>query len=358
MNKRQKIALLIVNLVLIIELILSVSIASRDPENLTPVFLQFFIFLIIPTFIIGRFIVKRLRTKEIEGISVEETLKPHTPFPDKTFPHDIPVRKPESTELKQVKKKVRHIGKIVALFIIILMLSILDSCFARFRQPINLVKILPGMSAQVNGPLEEKVKGIKDLTYVSDTDLVTLSITSVYSGFWFGGNEWSGLLTVSPDIEPGEYRMTVMPKIQVSKKPPVPHHIWVYQDEISLQKSSTSVIKKNTGVSPWLVMAIFFSLSVLGLLTIYIFSTKVEKLREKSGEAEVYWMAAGLAGTAIAFGLGTKQGVKLDDRLSLYNEEGKPVGTVVVQKISETDSIGVIGPDCEIRIGYIVSINK
>lgn len=358
MNKRQKIALLIVNLVLIIELCLAIYLSSRDPENITPVFLQYFIFLIVPTFIISRFIIKRLRTKEPENVTTAEMTKPHAPISAQQYPQEIPLRRPVPRELNQATDKVKRMGKIVALFFIILMLSIFDSCFARFRQPINLVKILPGMSVQVNGPLEQKVKGVQDLTYVCDTDLIHLSLDSVYSGFWFGGNEWNGTLKVSPHIETGEYRLTVMPKIQLSKKPQVVHLIWVYQDEISLQKSSTSIIKQHTGVSPWLVIAIFFPLIVLGLVTVYFFSTKVEHIREKEGEAEVYWMSAGLAGTAIAFGLGTKHGVKMDDRLFLYTGEGKPAGTVSVQKVAETDSIGITGPDCEVRIGYIVSVNK
>lgn len=362
MNNRQKIALLIVNLVLVVELCYSMYLCSKDPENLTSIFFKWFFLVMIPTFIVGRFVVKRLRSKEPEDTSTAEVSEPGVPTDihvEQSYPHEIPLRKPfQADELKRVTKKMKLAGKIAAFFLLLVFVAILDSCFAKFRQPINVVKVLPGNSVVVNGPLDQKVNGVQDLYYESDTDLIQLSIDSLYSGFWFGGIEWSGLLTVSPHIETGTYNFKVMPKIKTSEKPPVAHHVWVYPDETSLRKSSTSFIRRYTGFYPWWAIAVFFPLTVVFIIIVYFISRKNERLMEKGGEAEVFWMRSGLAGKALAFGLGSKHGVKEGDRLFLYDEEGKPAGTVVVHNVYEKDSIGIVGPDCDVRHGYIVSMKK
>lgn len=66
MNFRQKVAVGILDLVIIAEVCFSIYMGSRDPENLTPIFLKNFFVLVIPTLILARVIVKRMRTPEIE----------------------------------------------------------------------------------------------------------------------------------------------------------------------------------------------------------------------------------------------------------------------------------------------------
>lgn len=66
MNLRQKVAVGILDVVIIAEVCFSIYMGSRDPENLTPIFLKTFFILAIPTLIIARIIIKRMRTPEIE----------------------------------------------------------------------------------------------------------------------------------------------------------------------------------------------------------------------------------------------------------------------------------------------------
>lgn len=361
MSTRQKIAIVIFNVVLVFELCLTMYICSKDPENLTSVFLKYFFLMIIPTFIIGRFIIRRLRSREAQETGVTAPPKPDIKPPVYSYEryYHEPDKGPiQSVDFAQASKRRKLAGRIAAFFIIIMFVALLDSCIARFSQPINVMNVLPGTSVEINGPLEEKIKNVQDLTYVCSSDLIQVSLDKVYSGFWFGGTEWSGTLTISPHIEIGEYRLTVMPKVQTSKKPPVTFLIRVYQDEISYRKSSSSFIRRYTGIYPWWVIAVLFPLTVLSFLTVFYLSRKVERLMAKEGEAEVFWMGTGLTGYEIAFGLGTKHGVKPGDRLTLYNEEGRPVGTVEVQKASETDSTGIVGFDSTVRPGYIVSAHK
>lgn len=64
MNFRQKVAVAILDVAIIAEVCIGIYLGSRDPENLTPVFLKSFFVMAIPTLIVGMIIVRRLRTPE------------------------------------------------------------------------------------------------------------------------------------------------------------------------------------------------------------------------------------------------------------------------------------------------------
>jgi hypothetical protein len=369
MNTRQKIALMIVNLLLIVELCLGMYYGSKDPENLTPIFLKFFFGLMIPTFIIGRIIVRRLLRSKVPDVSADMPSSAEAisgpevhpkPYSGLDYYKNVQARvfASQPADLEQATKKRKLAGRVAVFFIIILFISLLDSCVARFSQPMNVVHILRGTSAEINGPLEGKIKDVKEVTYTSSSDLVKLSIDSIYSGFWVGGTEWSGRLTVSPDIEPGDYQLTVKPREQVTQKPPLIFFIKVYKDPLALQKSSTSFIKRYSGVSPWTVMGVVFSLTVLTFLVVFNLSKKIEFLMAKYGDAEVYWIRQNGMMCEIAFALGTKHGIKPGSLLTLFDEKGRPVGDVEVRRVSETDSVAIVGVDSGARPGYIVSSNK
>lgn len=363
LNKRQKIALVVLNVVLIAELGYALYLGHKDPENLTPIFLKYFFLLVIPTFIIGRIVIKRLRTKEPLITAVSEIPKPEIqpfPYPEEAFLHEAPVTlsAAQAAKIEQTTRKRKILGKAAAIFIILLLVSLLDSCFARFRQPMNVLNVLPGTSKKINGPLDEKVKSVQELMYRSSSDAIHLSLDRVYSGFWFGGVEWSGTLSICPDAEPGEYRLIVSAKIRKSEKPPVMFLINVHPDKYALRQSSKSFIMRYFSISPWWAMAFLFSITVLTSLSVFLFSKKLESLMEKVGHAEVYWMMAGVAGIEIAFGLGTKHGVRPGSRLVLFNENRQVVGTVVAHTVRETDSMATVGFDSPVKVGYFVSLTR
>jgi len=66
MNFRQKVAVAVLDVVLIAEVCISLYLGNQEPDRLTPVFLKSFFAMVIPTLIIARIVIKRMRTPEIE----------------------------------------------------------------------------------------------------------------------------------------------------------------------------------------------------------------------------------------------------------------------------------------------------
>lgn len=72
MNIKQKIAIAAIDILILAELCISMYFAVKNPDNFTSVFFKVFLGMLIPTLIISRIIVKRLRSVETkENIQVE-----------------------------------------------------------------------------------------------------------------------------------------------------------------------------------------------------------------------------------------------------------------------------------------------
>lgn len=64
MNTRQKIGVAVLDVLILIEVGISMYWANKTPDLLTPAFVKTFFVLIIPTLILARIVIKRLRTIE------------------------------------------------------------------------------------------------------------------------------------------------------------------------------------------------------------------------------------------------------------------------------------------------------
>ena len=66
MNIQQKAAIAVADMVIVVELCISIFLANRDPDNMTLLFLKSFFLMLIPTLILTRVAFKMLRSKESE----------------------------------------------------------------------------------------------------------------------------------------------------------------------------------------------------------------------------------------------------------------------------------------------------
>lgn len=362
-NIRNIIILVIFNLIILAELVFSLYKASKDPENVTLIFLQYFILLIIPTFIIGRIILKKFfarKIQETQQISSPESEEQKSLYlqlkeREESLTQTEKLQKPPL--IKGILKKRALLGKLGAVLIIIMFISFLDGCANRLLQPMNILNLLPGQSIKVNAPLEKKVSDVKDLSYTSTSDMIKLQFDSIYSGFWFGGTEWRGVLTVDPNIKPGEYKLTIN-IIGIESKRSFVFVVRIHENMTSLQRSSMSLITRAIGISPWVVFV--SSVLLIGLTVIYILklSNKVEYILLQNGQAEVFLVRKGEYITEIAFGLGEKNNVKIGDILNIYNDQGIPIGKVFVKQTTNENSIGIVKSDHNVKPGFVVTLQR
>ncbi len=245
-----------------------------------------------------------------------------------------------------------------ALFCLLASFAIVDGLLAKFQEPVNVFHVLPGDQVAIDGPIPEHIKATEALTYASDAKDLAVSFRDIHPGYFMGGNMWRGRLTVGPNLAPGKYTVTVRPRDYPAKKPGYQFRVVVYPDAISQRSASHSLIKRQTGLAPYLWAAAFLPLIVISLGVVYLLSQRIMALQAEAGLAEIYRVAREEGRFLVTFGLGTAHGVNPGDQVTILDPQGNYVGTAQVEESTDQDSVGLIAIDRDIRPGYLVSREK
>jgi hypothetical protein len=64
MNQRQKLAVLALDLLMLIELAVAIAWASKYPDSFTPVFMKSFFLMLVPTLVAGFYVIRKLKHVE------------------------------------------------------------------------------------------------------------------------------------------------------------------------------------------------------------------------------------------------------------------------------------------------------
>lgn len=67
MNFKQRIVLIVMDMLILIELMFSIYLGYRNQENITIIFLKTYIPAVIVTIIVGRVFIKKLRSQEVNS---------------------------------------------------------------------------------------------------------------------------------------------------------------------------------------------------------------------------------------------------------------------------------------------------
>jgi hypothetical protein len=190
---------------------------------------------------------------------------------------------------------------------------------------------------------------------VTSSDQLKVIFEAIHKGYFLGGDMWRGQLIVGPNISPGEYNLSVLPKRAASSRKAPAFRILVFADAASLQQSSTSLIRRWFGISAFVVAAGCLPGILLAFGAVFLLSGRREALLAATGQAEVYQVTKGDGGYEIRFGLGTAHGMSPGTRIVIYNAEGHQVGTGTVEECNRKISVAQATSDQEIKAGYLVS---
>ena len=243
--------------------------------------------------------------------------------------------------LKQSLRLRKLLGRIGALIVILFFASVLDSCVARFREPLFTVHLLPGGSELVEGQVDHDLRDLSLLRVETSNASVQLKIDRFQSGFWLGGNLWIGAISAAPDAAAGRYDLRVFARNRPPETPLAAFRAIVYSDYAVLRRSFLSVIRRTFDVAPGMVaLACLPPLGlVLGLF--YLLGRSVERLLADQGQAEVFLVKTVPGGIAVYFGLGRRHGVEPGMSVDICSESGQPICAAVVQQVDAENAMAL-----------------
>jgi hypothetical protein len=246
-------------------------------------------------------------------------------------------------------------GRTAALCCMFFFVAAVDGIVSRFAQSADDLRLLPGQSIQVNGPVGEGVRDTQDLEVVSDSEMLGLAFDRIHPGYWTGGLLWQGVLTAGPQVSPGTYSVAVKAGNQPARKALAVFRVRIFGDAAALQQSADSIIQRYTGLPPWWVLVILFPLILISAGAVYLCSQQRERLLKQEGKAEIYRINRKDDEYEVTFALGTGNGIHVGSVLTLLDKNGVPVGRVTVKEAYEGDATAVATPECLPRPGFIVA---
>ncbi|MFZ2448496.1 MAG: hypothetical protein WAW37_19220 [Syntrophobacteraceae bacterium] len=256
--------------------------------------------------------------------------------------------------LEETTRLKNWLAKIAAAFCFLFILCGVDGGVAYLREPLNSLRLLPGESIRLTGPLAPGATLPDHMTFESSSDSVAMSIEEVISGFFLGGQMWRGTLRLAPDAKPGEYLIAVFGKSDLKKVGSNLFQVIVYGDRASYLAASKSLLLRYSGVSAWAWSGGFLGLVLLCCGGLYLLGLKIDRLMADEGEAEVYLVTKDELGFSLYFALGERNGIAKGSRLILMDPKRRPIEEITVESVSETDALARIGPLGTVTPGYLV----
>ena len=259
-----------------------------------------------------------------------------------------------TTDLERITYFKSRTSILAAAFCILAFLCGLEGGIAYLREPFNALRLLPGESVKLTGPLAPGASSTEHMTYESDSENVSILFEEIISGYWLGGKMWRGTIKIDPTLGPGQYVLAVFGKEDQKKVGSNVFQLFVYRDRADYLADSKSLLLKYTGTAAWIYVVGFSVVVLLCCGLLYFLSGKRDRLMAEIGEAEVYHVIRDENGFSVYFGLGERNGIRKGCKLVLMDGNGREVQEVVVEESSETDAYARVGPLVVVRPGYLV----
>lgn len=248
------------------------------------------------------------------------------------------------------------LGRFGALCCLLALAAVLDGIITKFREPFNVLAVLPGESPAINGPTAEQVKTPADLEWLADSPELTLKVEKIHSGYFLGGRMWQGTLQVGQGIAPGKHVLAVRPRPLDPATPTeaVLFRINVYATEADRRAASLSLVERSLGISPWWAALLPLPGILLAFALTFLLSWRIDSLMAEEGKSEIYRVTRKEGYLEVGFGLGTAHGVRAGDLLPVYDLEGRQTATVEVKEATATDAVGWVGAGELVQPGFVV----
>lgn len=251
----------------------------------------------------------------------------------------------------------KHLGKIGASIFILFFAALLDSCVARFREPLFTVNLLPGGSELVDGQLDGDLKELSRLRVETTSESVRLKIDRFQPSFWLGGNMWIGAISAASDAAAGAYDLRVFARNPPDQPPVAAFRAVVYPDDAALRKSYLSLVRRTFDVQPGMVALACIAALVFVMGTTYLLGRKIDRLLADQGRAEIFMVKRTAVGIEVWFGLGGRHGVEPGMRVTVGTENGQPVCLAVVQQVEAANAMALAeGSPERLPKGAIISL--
>jgi hypothetical protein len=157
-------------------------------------------------------------------------------------------------------------GILAMIFLTAALAAFVDAMVGGLRGNSGTVELIPDSRFLISGPMPPKTEAIADFVIEGQPEDESLKLIpeAIFSGYWFGGSMWRGVIAVNPYAREGNYTIVVKDRYGEKQNPALVFSIRIWPDLATQKAHAPSFLTRKTGYSPFVFAAVFL---VCGIVT-------------------------------------------------------------------------------------------
>lgn len=158
----------------------------------------------------------------------------------------------------------RRTGLVAMVLLAGALLALADALVGGLGGSQGLIELTPGSHYQISGPMPPRTEEIKEFVIDGQPSdgSVRLLPEAVFSGYWFGGSMWRGVIEVADTARESSSVIAIKDRFGEKQNPALVFKVQIWPDEATLNAHASSFITRKTGLSPY-SFAVGFALAGL-----------------------------------------------------------------------------------------------
>ena len=190
---------------------------------------------------------------------------------------------------KRCRKWQRLSGCVAAFCLGVALLALFDGLIAQMRGGTNELEFLQGQEMLLSGPAALKNPLASDviIRFEPPDAPFIFELEGFYTGYWFGNGMWRGKISAGQNAEPGHYSLRIAFRGAPAQSAQN-FILLVFGSESAMQAASRTLIRRITGINPFILAAFCGACGIaFGVIT-YWFGRRFDLGLKALGLSQIY----------------------------------------------------------------------
>ena len=263
-----------------------------------------------------------------------------------------------NAECRAAHRRQRVSGRLASALLFAALFSLIDAFRGGFFGNQGFVELLPGGTRPISGPMPPETPNIAGMIIEGQPEdgSVRLLPNAHFSGFWFGGDMWRGVLEAAPTAGEGEWTITVRDVRGGKQNPTLVFRVRVWPDLAAKNAHSPSWITRKTGLKPFVCAGVLALCGLAAGALNYALGQRWTRLLHAQGCGEIFNVGQTEQGMFLQAELPAGTPAREGLRCRLRRPTGEPLGAAVVCEVRKSDMLLRAGAAVAANTGDIVCL--
>jgi len=252
----------------------------------------------------------------------------------------------------------KRVGLLAMVLLAGALLSLADALIGGLGGSRGVIELIPDSRYQISGPMPPKTEAIKDFVIDGQPKdgSVRLLPEAVFSGYWFGGSMWRGLIVVDPSAREGSFALSVKDRFGEKQNPSLVFTIKIWPDQTTLNAHSASFLTRKTGRSPYFFVV---GLALCGFAAAgvnFILGRLWARHLAAHDCGEIYKLRRTERGTEITCELRCGGALRPGMEGAIYRPSGEHLCSATIASCDNGEVLMVVGDPEVVRLGDVACV--